>query len=974
MEAGWLLALITVPLFFNVYSSRVFEPDKLALLRSLALAIAAAWLVKVLSEGGLRFEHLDASFKTVRGFLSFPLAAPVAALVISLLISTALSVTPRISLFGSYQRLQGTYTTLAYLVVFASVVANMRRRAQLQRLISVMIVTSLPVSLYGILQRFQLDPLPWGGDTVSRVSSTMGNPIFLGAYLILVIPVTFGRVVEAASGIVRQTATGARAIVRATIYVFIASMQLIALWMTVSRGPWLGFLAGSFFFFVLLTSYWHLRALTVGTVGLAAALGIFLIVLNIPGGPLEFLRDQPGIGRLGHVFETDQETGLVRVLIWQGTAQMMSPHPPLEYPDGRTDAFNAIRPLVGYGPEAMIVAFNRFYPPELGEVESRTATPDRSHNETWDSIATTGLIGLVAYLALFASVFYYGLKWLGLMQTPTQRNTFLALYAGGGVAGAVGLVVWRGLPFFGVGLPFGIMLGLILYLTVLALFMPGDSAARPDEWRAVLLISLIAAVMAHFVEIHFGIAVAASRTLFWACAGWMVVVGLNLLPVEQPESQPRKKTEGRRRRRTRAEEPAPWTGWLAPGLVLGALLCVAGFDFVNNPYHLTAVGAIVWQALTTLPQYGGVVSYAVLLIIGLTWLAGGLLVVAEAAGADAPEDLRGWALGGGTVLGAALAVGLAYWFWLAGIHAGITAQALNDEAALLRAIDRLNSLPTSLYVILLGIMLLAAFYLPEPTTLRRATGGAASLAAWLAVPLALAAVVTVYSTNLRVIQADIIYKTADGFGKSNNWEVATRLFLLASDYAPNEDYYYLFVGKGYLQVANQLTAPDEQVKLVQEAEQRLLAAQRLNPLNPDHTANLGRLYRWWASVATDAADRTARAQKSNEYYARVLTLSPNSALLWNEWGAVQLGLLDDPAGALDKINHSLQLDPGYGNTYSLLGDYHVSLARAAGDEATASAEYAAAVRSLCQGGRTGARGAQLAAGACHGVLDYRPSP
>src|SRR5574337_122300 len=37
IEAGWLAAVVVVPLFFNVYSSRVFEPDKLTTLRSIAL-------------------------------------------------------------------------------------------------------------------------------------------------------------------------------------------------------------------------------------------------------------------------------------------------------------------------------------------------------------------------------------------------------------------------------------------------------------------------------------------------------------------------------------------------------------------------------------------------------------------------------------------------------------------------------------------------------------------------------------------------------------------------------------------------------------------------------------------------------------------------------------------------------------------------------------------------------------------------
>ena len=60
IEAGWLLALVVTPLFFNVYSSRVFEPDKIALLRSLALIVLTAWLIKIIQEGGLRFENLPA--------------------------------------------------------------------------------------------------------------------------------------------------------------------------------------------------------------------------------------------------------------------------------------------------------------------------------------------------------------------------------------------------------------------------------------------------------------------------------------------------------------------------------------------------------------------------------------------------------------------------------------------------------------------------------------------------------------------------------------------------------------------------------------------------------------------------------------------------------------------------------------------------------------------------------------------------
>src|SRR6476659_7385474 len=56
-----------------------------------------------------------------------------------------------------------------------------------------MILTSVPVALYGLLQANRLDPLPWAGDTATRVASSMGNAIFVAAWLILAVPYTLYR-------------------------------------------------------------------------------------------------------------------------------------------------------------------------------------------------------------------------------------------------------------------------------------------------------------------------------------------------------------------------------------------------------------------------------------------------------------------------------------------------------------------------------------------------------------------------------------------------------------------------------------------------------------------------------------------------------------------------------------------------------------------------------------------------------------
>ncbi|MGB9669048.1 MAG: hypothetical protein ACPL0B_01555, partial [Anaerolineales bacterium] len=97
MEAGWVSALIITPLYFNVYSSRIFEPDKIALLRSIALLVVLAWLVKIVDQRD-KFLKQKISFQET---LSIPLFLPVSLLILSYLISSIFSIVPLVSWLGS---------------------------------------------------------------------------------------------------------------------------------------------------------------------------------------------------------------------------------------------------------------------------------------------------------------------------------------------------------------------------------------------------------------------------------------------------------------------------------------------------------------------------------------------------------------------------------------------------------------------------------------------------------------------------------------------------------------------------------------------------------------------------------------------------------------------------------------------------------------------------------------------------------
>ena len=118
IEAGWLAALIIAPLFFNTYSSRVFEPDKISLIRSISLVMLLAYLVKIIDGGRLWLpgggvtpvarshnpppsDQLQAGMAlTPANLWKLPLLLPVLLLAASYALSTLLSISPLLKLVG----------------------------------------------------------------------------------------------------------------------------------------------------------------------------------------------------------------------------------------------------------------------------------------------------------------------------------------------------------------------------------------------------------------------------------------------------------------------------------------------------------------------------------------------------------------------------------------------------------------------------------------------------------------------------------------------------------------------------------------------------------------------------------------------------------------------------------------------------------------------------------------------------------
>ena len=1102
IEAGWLAALVVVPLFFNIYSQRVFEPDKLSLLRSIALVMGVAWIVRLVEDWRSRVPSIPPGREGAAGsgadplpdgsparqsiwqrVVKTPLVLPTLLLILVYLVSTAFSVVPTVSLLGSYQRLQGTYTTLSYIVVFFLMLQGLRTKQQFSRVITVAILVSFPIALYGLVQHFGLDPLPWGGNVTDRVASNMGNAIFVAAFLIMVVPLTLARLMEnwkeAAGkldpwdavvgavafvllagallvGMLLRPDSGAtwlrvvalviglglqvpifiltpaerrpRVLAIAlplsfaflvgfswvlellfppatsqyfwlgllAIVIFVTAMaafayylrkpiarlllvaayfsilitQIVCIFYTQSRGPLIGLVAGTFFFLALLGLIRRQVWLPWLASALAVLFIVFLVIFNTAQSPFfDKLRQTHYVGRLGKLLQTESGTGKVRILIWEGVVDMIDWHAPLEYPgDPPTpDRFNALRPIIGYGPESMYVAYNRFYPPDLAHYEKRNASPDRSHNETFDALVTTGGVGFAVYMWLFTSIFYYGLKWLGLIQKRWQAFAFVGLWIGGGLLGTVAGWTWGGPVYVGVGIPIGVMLGLALYVLVFLVdaTLHVETRQRIGGRYALWMLALLSAIVAHFVEIHFGIAIASTRTYFWVFTALMVVIGTRL--ALQPAGATAEATPGNasratvagaepkttsRHRKRRSEQAAPlpaqdratgrqkWLGEvlflsIVAILILGTML----FDFVTIQEGNPGPIATIWKSLVT--KGGDPAPPVMLALFAATWVMIGLIGLSDLA---SRQESAGRQEG----------TQAAWRDWLAALSTyagvsfgGIVLFGLLHTMSLKPAADASGSNPVAstitfyyiaVFVIIAAMAAVLTFAFPRsapgqaamrPTLQRGGASVSASRAgsrntqqsligiAALAVFLVLIAGILIYASNLSIIRADILYKQGLSYENARIWNTAIDFYKKAIGIAKDQDFYYLFLGRANMEQGKSVTGQD-QTSWLTASEQALVQARNIAPLNTDHSANLARLFRTWGSLSS-GQDRVDRLNKALNYYQDATALSPHNAQLFDEWGQTY-AVLGEYDKAMEKYQQALALDSQYNQTYLLMGE------------------------------------------------------
>ena len=443
VEAATFAAVVVALLWLVPYSESGGEADRALALRLPLLLALAGGVAAALS----RRRHATA-LESGRPRSIFALLA--LAWLGWTALSALLAPDPWRSLLGAPPRLQGWITLASGPLLALAWLATPARPGRSERLVLAPRLAGTAAALYALLQAAGLDPLRWEGLEALRPGATQGNPVFLGAVLVLVAPFSLAAAID-------QLARGKRraAVVSTAAYL----TQLAAAGVAGGRAALLALGAGALVQAAGLASS---RGARRTARRLLTAAVVALLVL----GALALAGRLPG-------FDPGSGTARQRWLLWTATVDLLASEP--------------ARLVTGFGPEGLALALPRHLPEELpARVWAPGRYQDRAHNFELDLVASLGVPGLLLALALFAAALYRPLRrlgWLGAAPETGERGRTNALDAAL-VAALAGHLVELQLGFRTVATD--LLFWVVAALAAGRALAPSESAAVPAWPRRAL--------------------------------------------------------------------------------------------------------------------------------------------------------------------------------------------------------------------------------------------------------------------------------------------------------------------------------------------------------------------------------------------------------------------------------------------------------------------------------------------------------
>lgn len=297
------------------------------------------------------------------------------------LLSLFFSLDPFISFIGSGYRHDGFLAFIAY--CFAYLIARNARDVE-RHFFPVICVTSFLVATFAILQFFKLDPVPlslYRFEWVGLAFSTMGNPNFLGSYLVLSIPMP----------IYLYFYKGKK------IGLLAYAVLFFALLATRTRGAWIGA-------FVTLISFLVLHKIRSGfnrkqgrkvLAVFLTSMGMILLFILSSGNVFvtRFLSIFLDLANIIREEETAHLGGSSRIYVWGKVLELIR-----------------MRPFFGFGLDTMYMAMEMYFRGYIISDFGYYRNWDKAHNEYLNIAVSSGLFSLLAYLGFLFFVLKKGLK------------------------------------------------------------------------------------------------------------------------------------------------------------------------------------------------------------------------------------------------------------------------------------------------------------------------------------------------------------------------------------------------------------------------------------------------------------------------------------------------------------------------------------------------------------------------------------
>lgn len=363
-----------------------------------------------------------------------------------LLAATIFAVNPQRALWSTLERMTGTVFLGATMLLSVMVATYFRVHAHhLQRYIQFLCGVSVLVAVGTIIQMIEPSALY---NISHRPASTFGNPMYLGGYAATMLTLSI-------YGVYAWWRTSA--VVLAVLAVVGNAISLTA---SASRGAIIATIAiACIAAGYAIRTHWngpHRRAAQFGFGGLLL-IALITGIITAQFAENEFLRTT--------TFKT-------RLIAWEIALRGAREHP-----------------VLGWGPEHFYYIFNKHYNPQSLLYGSYETWFDRAHSTPFELLATTGVVGLLAYLL------QYGVLWWLALRRPTSPLLIAC-------AAALGINFIQNLGAFDHPASFVLLYliaGIIAAERTPAVQTPHTNTTRWLHWTAVVVAVVVAGGVAIFL-------------------------------------------------------------------------------------------------------------------------------------------------------------------------------------------------------------------------------------------------------------------------------------------------------------------------------------------------------------------------------------------------------------------------------------------------------------------------------------------